>query len=223
VKTEDSSGSEVGTDQAGSEVSTEVTETNGADGGLPADAVCEAADDAPPRPAIDAGSRLGRRWFIGIAAMLLVLAGGVGAGGYLALRFHQQSQAVARNDIAALRAAEDCVAATQAPDIAMITASQQKIIDCGTGDFRAQAVLYSGLLIEAYQAANAHVQVSDMRSAVERNNADGSIDVLVALRVKVSNAVGGEVKDQESGYRLRVRMAPDQGQYRIAKLDQVAK
>jgi Mce-associated membrane protein len=119
-----------------------------------------------------------------------------------------------------LHAAADCVAATQAPDIAAIRDSEQKIIDCATGDFRAQAVLYSGLLVEAYQAANAHVQVSDMRMAVERNNNDSSVDVLVALRVKVTNA---EAKDQESGYRLRVRMAPDQGQYRIAKLDQVAK
>jgi Mce-associated membrane protein len=212
--------SEVGTDQATSEVSAEVTETNTEDGDLSGDAGNESADEAVPAPAVDEGSRLGRRWFIGIAAVLLLLAGGLGAGGYFALRFHQESQAIARNDVTALRAAEDCVAATQAPDIAAIRASEQKIIDCATGDFRAQALLYSGLLVEAYQAANAHVQVSDMRMAVERNNSDGSVDVLVALRVKVTNAA---VKDQESGYRLRVRMAPDQGQYRIAKLDQVAK
>jgi Mce-associated membrane protein len=220
VKSEDSWESEVGTEQAGSEESAEVTETKAEDGEQSADVVPEPADEAVPASAVDEGSRLGRRWFIGIAAALLLLAAGLGAGGYFALRFHHESQAIARNDVAALRAAQDCVAATQAPDIAAIRDSEQKIIDCATGDFRAQAVLYSGLLVEAYQAANAHVQVSNMRMAVERNNGDGSVDVLVALRVKVSNA---EAKDQESGYRLRVRMAPDQGQYRIAKLDQVAK
>ena len=75
------------------------------------------------------------------------------------------------------------------------------------------------MLVEAYQAANVQVQVSDMRAAVERNNDDGSIDVLVAMRVKVSSVR----PEQEPGYRLRVKMAPARGQYRIAKLDQVTK
>jgi Mce-associated membrane protein len=227
VKSEDLSESEVGTDQTSSAVSAEAAEPNAEDGEesaedteLNAEAVHETATEAAPASAVDEGSRLGRRWFSGIAAALLLLAAGLGAGGYFALRFHQESRTIARNESAALHAAADCVAATQAPDIAAIRDSEQKIIDCATGDFRAQAVLYSGLLVEAYQAANAHVQVSNMRMAVERNNSDSSVDVLVALRVKVTNA---EAKDRESGYRLRVRMAPDQGQYRIAKLDQVAK
>ncbi len=32
-----------------------------------------------------------------------------------------------------------------------------------------------------------------------------------------------QAQDQEQGYRLRVRMAPDGGVYKIAKLDQVSK
>jgi Mce-associated membrane protein len=62
--------------------------------------------------------------------------------------------------------------------------------------------------------------VSDLRAAVERNNSDGSVDVLVPLRVKVSNSA---TQNQEAGYRLRVTMVSDEGKYRIAKLDQVAK
>ena len=174
----------------------------------------EAADD-PGGP-----SRLGRSWVVGIAAALALLAGGVGAGGYLALRSHLDSQATARRDAAAVEAAKDCVAATQAPDIAAMAASAQKIIECGAGAFRSQAILYSGLLVEAYQAADAHVQVSDLRAAVERNNADGSVEILVPLRVKVSNA---ETQNQEAGYRLRVTMVKDEGKYRISKLDQVAR
>jgi len=174
----------------------------------------EAADD-PGGP-----SRLGRSWVVGIAAALALLAGGVGAGGYLALRSHLDSQATARRDAAAVEAAKDCVAATQAPDIAAMAASAQKIIECGAGAFRSQAILYSGLLVEAYQAANAHVQVSDLLAAVERNNNDGSVEILVPLRVKVSNA---ESQNQEAGYRLRVTMVQDEGKYRISKLDQVAR
>ena len=180
------------------------------------------AESADTEAADDPGgtSRLGRSWFVGIAAALAVLAGGVGAGGYLALRSHLDSQATARRDAAAVEAAKDCVAATQAPDIAAMASSAQKIIECGAGAFRSQAILYSGLLVEAYQAADAHVQVSDLRAAVERNNADGSVEILVPLRVKVSNA---ETQNQEAGYRLRVTMVKDEGKYRISKLDQVAR
>jgi Mce-associated membrane protein len=190
----------------------EISESDAED--LAESADTEAADD-PGGP-----SRLGRSWFVGIAAALVLLAGGVGAGGYLALRSHLGSQATARRDAAAVEAAKDCVAATQAPDIAAMAASAQKIIECGAGAFRSQAILYSGLLVEAYQAADAHVQVSDLRAAVERNNPDGSIEILVPLRVKVSNA---ETQNQEAGYRLRVTMVQDEGKYRISKLDQVAR
>jgi Mce-associated membrane protein len=53
---------------------------------------------------------------------------------------------------------------------------------------------------------------------VERHNGDGSVDVLVAVRTKVTNS---ETADVEQGYRLRVQMAPDAGVYKIARLDQV--
>lgn len=164
-------------------------------------------------------SRLGRGRLTGIAAMLLVFAGALGAGGYAALRSHRESQVMARNDAAAIKAAMECVAATQAPDTNAMAASEQKIIDCGTDDFHAQALLYTSVLVQAYQAANAHVQVSDERAAVERNNDDGSVTVLVALRVKVAS----DQSQNETGYRLRVRMVFVDGQYKIAKLDQVMK
>ena len=187
------------------------------------DAETDAEDESeggnPPVVVVNP-SRLGRGWLIGITAALLVLAGGVGTGGYLALRANQESQAIARHDVEAVQAAKDCVVATQAPDVNAMTAGAQKIIDCSTGGFRSQAVLYSSLFIEAYQVANVHTQVSDMRAGAERNYDDGSVDVLVAFRVKVSNS---QTQDREIGYRLRVKMAPAEGQYRIANIDQVAK
>lgn len=172
------------------------------------------APDAERRP-----SRLGRGWLSGIAAALVLLAAGVGAGGYLALRYHHESQVIARNDAAALKAAVDCVSATQAPDTNAMAQSEQKIIECGTDAFRSQALLYTNMIVQAYQAANIHVQVADVRAAVERNNDDGSIDVLVAMRVKVAS----DQSQKETGYRLRVKMAFAEGQYRISKLDQVTK
>jgi Mce-associated membrane protein len=164
-------------------------------------------------------SRVGRGWLAGIAAALVLFAGGLGAGGYFALRYHHESQVIARNDAAALKAAVDCVGTTQAPDTNAMAASEQKIIDCGTDAFRSQALIYTNMIVQAYQAANIHVQVSDVRAAVERNNNDGSIDVLVAMRVKVAS----DQSQKETGYRLRVKMAFAEGQYRISKLDQVTK
>jgi Mce-associated membrane protein len=185
--------------------------------------VAEPAQESPER--VDEGradhrpSRLGLGWVASICAVLVLLAGGAAAGGYLALRSHEDSEAIARTEAAALAAAKDCVTATQAPDTAAMLASQSKIIECSTGAFGVQAPLYSSVLAEAYQAANVQVQVSDLRAAVERHNDDGSIDVLVALRTKVTNS---EAANQEQGYRLRVQMAPADGTYKIADMKQVA-
>ncbi len=183
------------------------------------DQIEQAAEPQPSEPADGRRpSRLGVGWMAGICAALLVLAAGAGVGGYFAVRSHHQSEAIARSETAALQAAKDCIAATQAPDTAAMIASQSKIIECATGDWGVQAPLYSSILADAYQAGSVKVAVSDMRAAVERHNDDGSIDVLVAVRVKVTNT---DAADQEQGYRLRVQMAPDAGKYKIAKLDQV--
>ena len=163
-------------------------------------------------------TRLGRGWLTAVCAVLVLLAVGAVAGGYVAWRANERAAEIARADAAALAAAKDCVAATQAPDTAAMTAAQSKILECSTGEFGVQAGMYSSVLAEAYQAANATVVVDDLRAAVERHNDDGSINVLVALRVKISNV---EATDNQVGYRLRATMALDEGQYRIANLDQV--
>ena len=177
----------------------------------------EVPDDGVQRRA----PRLGRGWMGSIAALLVILAAAAVAGGIWLIRDTRETEAIARDDEAAIAAAKDCVAATQAPDTAAMAVAQRKIMECSTGAFGAQAAMYGGVLVEAYQAANVKVAVSDMRAAVERHNPNGSVDVLVALRVKVTNS---EVADQESGYRLRVTMAPDEndgGKYKIDKLEQV--
>jgi Mce-associated membrane protein len=162
--------------------------------------------------------RLGRGWMAGICAALVALTAAAVVGGVLLIRDNRGIDEINRNDAAALQSAKDCVTALQAPDTAAMSAAQVKIMECSTGAFGVQASSYGGILVEAYQAANVQVQVSDMRAAVERHDPNGSVDVLVAVRIKVTNS---DVKDQESGYRLRVTMTPDQGRYRIDKMEQV--
>ena len=176
-------------------------------------AVIDGSDDAAR------ASGLRRSWLVLVGLSLVLIAGGVAVAGYLALRSHDVTATTARHDAAALAAAKDCVAATHAPDAAAMSASQMKIIDCATGAFGTQATLYSGVLVDAYQAANVRVQVSDLRAAVEKNNPDGSVDVLVAVRTKISNT---DTQGVEQGYRLRVNMVPVDGTYKIARLDQVS-
>ena len=178
----------------------------------PATEVAEESDDDRRAP------RLGRGWLAAICAALVALTAAAGVGGILFIRDNRGIEEVNRNDAAALQAAKDCVAALQAPDTAAMSAAQMKIMECSTGAFGAQASSFGGILVEAYQAANVKVQVSDMRAAVERHDPNGSVDVLVAVRIKVTNS---DVANQESGYRLRVTMTPDQGQYRIDKMEQV--
>ena len=196
------------------EVSPEETVEDSSESGVGAE---QSSPEATP---VERGpSRLRGWWLAGIAAALLLIAGAVGTGGYFALRYHQQSQAIARNDAAALKAAMDCVAATQAPDTNAMVASEQKIVDCATGAFRSQALLYTSMVVQAYQASNVHVQVSDVRAAVERTDNDGNVYVLVAMRVKVSS----DQTQNEVGYRMRATLAHAEGQYKISKLDQVTK
>ncbi|OBI82469.1 hypothetical protein [Mycobacterium sp. E740] len=172
------------------------------------------AEEAQRRP-----SRIGRGLAASICVALLLLAAAGAVAGFLLFKNDQRVAATDRAEAAALQAAKDCVAATHAPDTAAMTAAQSKIIECSTGNFAVQSSLYAGVLVDAYQAAKVQVQVSDMRAAVEKHNDDGSFDILVAVRVKVTNS---DVADQEQGYRLRVKMAPDEGTYKIADLDQVS-
>ncbi|WP_284228317.1 Mce protein [Mycobacterium antarcticum] len=160
-----------------------------------------------------------RRWPIAIAAVLLVLAGGAVAGGRLATQAHRQSQATAAANDAALAAAKDCVAATQPASVAAIPGAQRKLGDCSTGTFGDQSTWYGEVLAQAYEAVDVRVRVPELYAAVERDNEDGSIDALVVFRATVSQT---GMADRVNSYRVRVRMVPVNGQFKVAELDQVA-
>lgn len=184
-----------------------------------ADEAAETSTAGPSDDAAGAGhGRLGSGWLTTICAVLFLLAASLAGGGYLLLQSNAHSDQIARDDAVALQAAKDCVTATQAPDTASMGAAQARIVDCATGDFGAQAVFFSSMMMEAYQAANVQVEVADLRAAVERHHDDGSVDVLVAVRTKVTNT---ESAGQEQGYRLRVTMQRADGTYKIANLVQV--
>ena len=151
---------------------------------------------------------------LGIAALVLVVLG------VLTLIGHRHDAVAARDEAIAVAAAKDCITATQAPDVKAMSDSQRRIVDCSTENFGAQANLYGGLLADAYQTVNAQVKIADMRAAAEKHNPDGSIDVLVATRVTLSN---NQQINQELSYRLRVRMAPDGGTYKIDSIEPVSK
>lgn len=173
-----------------------------------------AGDDQEPVKQAPADPRIKQAVRVLFAASAVLMVAGA-----LALWGDIRTASAARAESAAIAAAKDCVAATQAPDAKAMKESAAKIIDCSTGDFGTQAKLYSGLLVDAYKTAGAQVEVSDIRAAVERHNPDGSIDMLVAMRVKLTNT---EKQGEEQGYRLRVQMVPEDGTYKVARMDQVS-
>ena len=186
----------------------------------------EVVSEAPADPAsepdvesISHPSRVSRGWLIGICAALLLLAAGIGTGGFFAFRAHGTDQTMEHADVEAMAAARDCVLATNAPNSAVMAQSLQKILDCTTGDFGAYARVMAPILVEAYQAANIKVEVTDIHAAVERHNDDGTIDVLVAFKMKVPS--NPDRKNQEPGLRMRVTMKAEDGRYKITKLDPV--
>lgn len=163
-------------------------------------------------------TRLTTRAIAAVAAALVVVAAAFVGGGYLAVKAHQRSVALDQAEQAAVAAAADCVAATQAPDPDAMAASQQKIYDCLTGDYAVQAGLMVGVLADAYRVAQAKVEVNNLRAAVEQHLPDGTIQVLVAVQVKITNSED----EATQGYRLRVFMQPVDGTYKISRLDQVS-
>jgi Mce-associated membrane protein len=163
-------------------------------------------------------SRLSTRWIAAAAAVLVVLAGVLAGGGYLAMQSHKRTVAFAQAESQAVQAAQDCVAATQAPDPSTMMSSQQKIYDCMTGDYAVQAGLMVGVLADAYQVAQAKVEIDNLRAAVEQHLPDGTVQVLVAVQVKITNSQDSSTQ----GYRLRVFMQPIDGTYKISRLDQVS-
>ena len=174
----------------------------------------DAGNDVP-------ASRVGtRRWLTGVVAAVAVSALLLSGAGVLALLGHRTNAAAADGEVLAVAAAKDCITATQAPDLAAMMDSQRKIVECATENYAPQANLYSGLLADAYETVNAQVKIVQMRAAAERHNGDGSIDVLVATRVSMSNV---QQQDQELSYRLRVRMLPEGGVYKIDDIEPVSK
>lgn len=196
---------------------TESTDADSSDDAGTSDDSVVSDDPAVSEPEV-APTRLSTRWIAAVAAALVVLAGGFGVGGYLALQAHQRSVAISQAESQAVQAAKDCVAATQAPDPDAMAASQQKIYDCLTGDYAVQAGLMVGVLADAYRVAQAKVEVNNLRAAVEQHLPDGTVQVLVAVQVKITNSQDEAIQ----GYRLRVFMQPVDGTYKISRLDQVS-
>ena len=116
VKAEDSAASEAATEQVKSDAKTQVASAAKAESEQTGTEVKaedsaeaeEAAESEAVEPAVARGrSRLTRGWLVGITAALVLAAGGIGFGGYLALRSEQDSKAIERNGAAARRGRED--------------------------------------------------------------------------------------------------------------------
>jgi len=194
---------------------------------VPGPALSDHVDDAGSRAAARADAtsvlsdtRLSGRRLVWVTVGIAIAALLITAIAALAFFGHRHSTAAARGEDAAVAAAKECITATQAPDMKAMNESQRKIVECSSDNYAAQANLYGGLLADAYKTVNAQVKVSDMRAAAERHNPDGSIDVLVATRVLMSNT---QELEQELSYRLRVRMVPADGTYKIDNIEPVSK
>lgn len=160
------------------------------------------------------------RWLTGVCAAIAIAALVLTGLGVLAMFGHRSTAAAINGEAVAVAAAKDCIAATQAPDVKAMADSRRKILECVTDNYAPQANLYSGLLTDAYEAAKAQVKISDIRAAPEKHNPDGSIDVLVATRVAMSNI---DQQNQELSYRLRVRMQKVGDTYKIDSIEPVTK
>ncbi len=162
--------------------------------------------------AVAGSSRSARCWSL--------LTAGVGVGGYLALRVTRPERGDRpRRRRSPWRGPRNASTATQAPDTAAMTASQTKIIECADRRLRrAGQPVRRACWSRPTRRPTSPCRCPTCGPPSERHNDDDSVDVLVAVRVKVTNS---QAANQEQGYRLRVKMAPADGTYKVARLDQV--
>ena len=153
--------------------------------------------------------------------MLLVLAGVAMGVATWPRQAHRKSQAPDAANVAAIAVAKDCVAATQPPDLAGLPAAQQELERRAHRDFGNQTAWYGEVL--GGGVSGGRTSACECPRFTQRWNATTKTarsSRWWSFRATVSQT---GMADRENSYRMRVRMVLDNGQFKVAQLDQVAK
>ncbi|MGH3643843.1 MAG: hypothetical protein ACRDUX_33030 [Mycobacterium sp.] len=182
-----------------------------------ADADVEVYDEVEEQPARRRRLTLPRVRLKWVAATLVVLCtlGFLGASGYMVWH-HRQVQAEQQRSAEFAAAARQGVVTLMSLNFNNAEADVKRIIDNTTGDFKKDFQGQSDEFAKVAQASKVITEATVNATAVQSMSKD-TATVLVAVTTQVSNAASKE--QQPRSWRLRVDMARDGGQLKLAKVE----
>lgn len=149
------------------------------------------------------------------AAVIILICAFVGASGYIMWQNHEATE---RNQRAAnfIAGAKQGVVNMFSMDFNKAKEDVQRVIDSSTGQFRDDLQQRAKDFTTVVEQSKVVSQGTVNAAAVQSMDANSAL-VLVAASSRITNAAGA--KDEPRGWRLRVTVTNDGGQYKMSKLE----
>jgi Mce-associated membrane protein len=198
------------------------TETQATDDAAETDVpeqIAETVDAALPESETEPASW--RRWLrtrsplIAKAAAVVLILSLAGASGYMIWQ-HREASRQQQRAAAFVAGARQGVLNLTSLDFNKAKEDVQRVIDSSTGQFRDQFKERAADFAKVVQESKAITEGTVNGAAVESMD-ENSAKVLVSATSRVTNKVG--VEEQPRTWRLRVTVADDDGQYKMAKVE----
>ncbi|BDX31162.1 membrane protein [Mycobacterium antarcticum] len=181
----------------------------------PAEEPEDPEDEAPRRRRLGLGvPRIRLRW-IAAALVILCTIGFLGASAYMVLH-HRQATEQRQQSAEFAAAARQGVVTLMSLNFNSAADDVKRIIDNTTGDFKKDFQGQADEFTKVAQESKVVTEATVNASAVQKMSKD-TATVLVAVTTQVSNAASND--QQPRSWRLRVDIARDGGQLKLAKVE----
>ncbi|GLP74514.1 membrane protein [Mycobacterium antarcticum] len=181
----------------------------------PAEEPEDPEDEAPRRRRLGLGvPRIRLRW-IAAALVILCTIGFLGASAYMVLH-HRQATEERQQSAEFAAAARQGVVTLMSLNFNSAADDVKRIIDNTTGDFKKDFQGQADEFTKVAQESKVVTEATVNASAVQKMSKD-TATVLVAVTTQVSNAASND--QQPRSWRLRVDIARDGGQLKLAKVE----
>ncbi|GLP80309.1 hypothetical protein [Mycobacterium antarcticum] len=181
----------------------------------PAEEPEDPEDEAPRRRRLGLGvPRIRLRW-IAAALVILCTIGFLGASAYMVLH-HRQATEERQQSAEFAAAARQGVVTLMSLNFNSAADDVKRIIDNTTGDFKKDFQGQADEFTKVAQESKVVTEATVNATAVQKMSKD-TATVLVAVTTQVSNAASND--QQPRSWRLRVDIARDGGQLKLAKVE----
>ncbi|WP_330255053.1 hypothetical protein OG874_11180 [Nocardia sp. NBC_00565] len=159
-----------------------------------------------------------RRRVAAVALIAVVTIAAAGASAYFAIA-HRDAVHQADERLDYVQAARQGVVNILSVDFNSANNDVKRILEDATGAWREEFAPQAQPFTDVVQKSKVVTTAEVTAAGLEHRNDDGTAQVLVAAKSKVSNSAGAS--NEQRTFRLRVTVAPDAGRLKIAKMEYV--